>query len=184
MERLPLHLVGKPARAVRIAVGIGHIGLDIKDRRSIHQIRPRHMEHRAQLRVIRNALQPHGGEAQGVGPEGGSGGEHPHALVATQPGRAHGGGPVLPDRLMKAPDQPDMAEPLQPPHRLPAPVLGAEHHGGPQICHQPALPGYAEFAGERAADMGNGLDGGQIPAAHGVMAHTRAGRPVAPSMRG
>src|SRR5699024_4330496 len=100
-------------------------------------------------------LQLYGGEAQGVGPEGGAGGEDPQALVATQPGRPHRGGPALPHRLGELPDEPDVGELLQSPDGLRVPEFRFKDDTSPQTLHQAALPGDAELFGEVAVDAGD-----------------------------
>ena len=70
----------------------------------------------------------------GVGPEGGAGGEHPHAGVAPQARGAHRGGPAVPHRLGELPDQPDVAEPLQPPQGVGIAVLRLKDHDAALDC--------------------------------------------------
>ena len=91
-------------------------------------------------------------KADGIGPEGGAGGEDPQPGVSPQPGGPDRGGPVRPDRLGELPDQPDMGKALQPPQGVGVSELRLKDQLGPQGLHQPALPGNAEFFPELGFD--------------------------------
>ena len=138
-----------------MAVPIGEVGLDVQDGGAVHQVRAPDMEHRAQGVRVHNAVQPHGGEADGIGPEGGAAGEDPHPLIAPQPGRPDRGGPLRPLGLVKGPDQPDVGEALQPPQGVGIAVGLLKDHGGLQGVHQAALAGDAELGAEVAVDPGD-----------------------------
>ena len=113
----------------------------------------------AHLRAHLDAFQLHAGKAQGVGPEGGPGGEHAHAGIAAQTRRPNGGGPAVPHRAGELPHQPDVAEILQPAHGVGAAVFRGKDHLAPQAVHQPALPRDAELGGKGSVDVGNDLQG-------------------------
>ena len=149
------HGVGKAAGGLRVGVGVGDVGLDVVDGRAVHQVRPGHMEEGAVPAAKLHPHQAHGGQADGVGAEGGAGGKHPQPPVAAQAGRAHGGGPAVPDRPAELPEQPDMGEALQPADGLAAAELRLKDHGGAQGVHQPALARDAEFGGKVAVEPGN-----------------------------
>ena len=104
-----------------------------------------------------DAVQPHGGQADGIGPEGGTAGKHAYPLIAAQPGRPDSRGPIRPLGLMEGPDQPDVGEALQPPQGVRIAVGRLKDHGRLQRVHQTALPGDAEFGAEVAADPGDDL---------------------------
>ncbi len=53
--------VGKASGGIRMAVTVGNVGLDIEDRRAVHQIRPRDMQHGAKLRKLFHAQQADAG---------------------------------------------------------------------------------------------------------------------------
>ena len=161
----PGRLTGEAAGGVRVAVPVGEVGLDVQDGRPVHQVRAPDAEHRTEPVRVLDGLQLHRGQPDGIRPEGRTAGEHPHPLIAAQPGRPDGGGPLRPLGLMEYPDQPDVGEPLQPPEGVRVPVGLLKDHGGGEGVHQPALAGHAEFGAEIAADMGDGLHG--IGARHG-----------------
>ena len=73
---LPLRPIGKASRRFRTAVRQRQIGLDIVNRRSVHQIRARHQQNRPLLRRKGNFLQPHTGQSDGIGPERRPGSKH------------------------------------------------------------------------------------------------------------
>ena len=85
---------GEAPQGLRVAVCVGEVGLDVQNGGAVHEVGPRDDELGAVGGVEPDLLQLHGGEADGVGPEGGAGGKDPHALVAPQPGRPDGGGPA------------------------------------------------------------------------------------------
>ena len=51
-------LPGKALGGVRVAVGVGDIGLDIVDGGAVHQVGTAHDEHRPHVRALLNGLQP------------------------------------------------------------------------------------------------------------------------------
>ena len=65
-----LHTVPKSAPRLGMCIHIGQIGLDIVDRRSVHEINTRHHKHRAKRIVKAQFHKPHAGQPDGVGPEG------------------------------------------------------------------------------------------------------------------
>ena len=123
---------------------------------AVYQVCATDMEHRAQGVRVRDVVQPHRGEADGIGPEGGAAGKDSHPLIASQPGRPDCGGPFRPLGLVKGPDQPDVGESLQPPQGVRIAVGLLEHHGGLQRVHQTTLTRDAELGAEVAADAGDG----------------------------
>ena len=160
-------LAGKAFGSVRVTVGVGDIGLDVIDGGAVHQVSPAHQQDGAHLRAHLDAFQLHAGKAQGVGPEGGPGGEHAHAGIAAQTRRPNGGGPAVPHRAGELPHQPDVAEILQPAHGVGAAVFRGKDHLAPQAVHQPALARDAELGGEGGADMGDDLEGHFFGCRHG-----------------
>ena len=63
---------------------------------------------------------------------------------------------------MEGPDEPDVGKALQSPDGVGIAVGRRKDHLGLQGVHQAALPGHAEFCGEVAADVGNGMHGEEI----------------------
>ena len=98
-----------------MTVPLGQIGFYIKDRRTVHEIRPGNQKDLPVLRMFFDAQQPHRGQADGVGPEGRAAGEDSHPAVSPQTGRPHGRRPIFADGFRKFPDQPDMGKLFQPP---------------------------------------------------------------------
>ena len=72
---------------------------------------------------------------------------------------------MLPYRLGKLPDEPDVGEILQPPHRFRCPIVRGEDDLRGQLLHQAALPGNAELGGEVAVNVGDDVHGQLL---HGV----------------
>lgn len=148
--------LAKPPVASGVAVPVREVRLDVQDGGAVYQVCATDMEHRAQGVRVRDVVQPHRGEADGIGPEGGAAGKDSHPLIASQPGRPDCGGPFRPLGLVKGPDQPDVGESLQPPQGVRIAVGLLEHHGGLQRVHQTALTRDAELGAEVAADAGDG----------------------------
>ena len=159
LQRFPRRDSGEAPQGFRVAVGVGNVGLDVQNGRSVHQIGAQDPQHGAPVRRPLHSRQLYAGEGNGVGPEGRAGGEHAHPGVSAQPGRADGGGPVLPHRLVEDPHQPDVGKALQPPKGVLILKFGLKHNGGLQSVYQPALPGNAEFCGKIAVDAGDGPHG-------------------------
>ena len=141
-----------------MAVGIGQIGLDIQDRGAVHQVGAAYVQNGPQHGVRFDSLQPHGGQADRIGPKRRSRGKNAHASVAAQLGRPHRGRPVPSHALGKLPDQPEMAEPVQPAKRVGISIFRFEYHAGRQAVHQPALARNAEFGAKIAADARDNMD--------------------------
>ena len=91
----------------------------------------------------------------GLGRKGERVANTPMRVLPPSRGGPHRGGPALPHRLGELPDQPEVAEALQPPQGVGIAVLRLKDHRGPQGVHQPALPGNAELGGKVAADAGD-----------------------------
>ena len=106
IERLGVAPAVKAVDGLGVAVGVGQIRLDVIDRRAAHQIRTRHIQDRAVLRVEVGLYQPHARKPQRVRPEGRARGKDAHAGVAAQTRRTHGRRPAVAARLGKFPDQP------------------------------------------------------------------------------
>ena len=79
--------ISKAAGGFRLTVGIGDIGLDIKDGSSIHQIGTTHMEHGSIFCGMFHTQQFYAGKAQIIGAEWRPGGEDTHSGIAAQSGR-------------------------------------------------------------------------------------------------
>ena len=104
----PPRVGGEAAGGLRAAVGVGEIGLDVEDRRAVHQVGPGDEQRRALALELLRAQQPHAAQPQGVGAEGRARGEDPHAHIPAEPRRAYRGRPALPVGRGKMPDQPEV----------------------------------------------------------------------------
>ena len=152
-QLLHLHLTGEAFGRLRMAVGIGNIGLDVKNRRPVHEVCPCDVEHRpARISEI-NALEPHARQADGVRPERGARGEHAHAHIAAQSRRSHGRRPGSINVFGKLPDQPDVRVAVQPPHSLTAAEFRLKDDLGLQAFDDAALTWDAEFGGKITVDV-------------------------------
>ena len=142
----------------RMGVGVGEIGLDIKNRCSIHQIRTADTDHSASGCIPVDPRQFHGRQADGIGTEGGTGGEHTHTGIPAQLGRTDRGVPAAASVrcglsvFRKLPQEPQMRVFFQSPERIGIPVFRLEHdnrfHRG-----QSALSGNSEFSRKVVVDM-------------------------------
>ena len=108
-------------------------------------------------------LQPHGGQAQGVGAVGAACGEHTPPLVAAQARRAHGGPPAFARGILrrhrgKLPDQPEPVIALDAHKGVRVTVFRLKHNACRQLRHQPALARNPEFIGKIGMNMCNGMN--------------------------
>ena len=168
-QGMALGLAGKSLGGVRMTVRIGDVRLDVVDGRAVHQVCSPHEKHRADIRAVLDALQPHAGQAQRVGTEGRPGGKHAHAGVAAQPGRTHGGRPTVPHRAGELPHQPDVAEIFQPPQGIRIAVFRGKDDLAPQAVHQPALARNAELGGKSRMDVRDDFQGHSFWCLHGEL---------------
>ena len=152
---------------VRVAVGVGNVGLDVVDGGAVHQVGAPHDEDGADVRPVLDGFQLDAGQSQRIGPEGRAGGKYAHPGVAAEAGRPDGGGPAVPHRAGKLPHQPDVAKILEAAHGVGVAVFGGENDLAPQAVHQPALARDAELGGEGGADMGDDLEGHFFGCRHG-----------------
>ena len=152
---------------VRVAVGVGDVGLDVVDGGAVHQVGAPHDEDGADVRPVLDGFQLDAGQSQRIGPEGRAGGKYAHPGVAAEAGRPDGGGPAVPHRAGKLPHQPDVAEILEAAHGVGIAVFGGKNNLAPQAVHQPALARDAELGGEGGADMGDDLEGYFFGCRHG-----------------
>jgi len=140
-----------------MAVCIRKIRLNIEDGRSADQIGAPDVKHRPLRCVPLDARQRHGGQPQPVRPEGRPGGKHAHAGVAPQTGRPNSRRPVLPQRSVKLPDQPDVGKILQPPQGLRLAVGRFKDDAAGAVGHA-ALPWDAKFLRKGRFNAGDGCD--------------------------
>ena len=148
----------KTSCCFRMAVCIWDIWFYVKNRRTIQKVGPANGQYRSLRGIGFHFQQLYAGKPQRIGPERAAGGKHPHAGIAAQPRRAHGGAPVgaiLPGLHHggKLPHQPDIIIPVQPAHRIRAAELRFKHNACPQFLYQPALPRNAEFFREVRFNM-------------------------------
>ena len=140
----------KAAERLRMRVRVRKIRLDVENRRAVHQVRARDMQHRAVRRVGLHAVKPHRGQSDLVRAERRACRKHADALVAAQFGRAHSRGPALTHRGGKLPDQPQVRETLYAAQRIRVAVFRLEYNAR-RYVRQSTLPRNAEFGGEIAA---------------------------------
>ena len=159
LQRLQLQPVGESPGGLRVAVGVGKVGLDVQNRRAVHQICPRHTQHMPVLGMLLNSQKPHRGQPDGIWPEGRAGGKDADAAVSSQLWRAHGGGPGIAYGLGKLPDQPQMGKLLQPTQRKRVPVFRLEDNQRLQRIDQAALARDTKLGGKVCVDAGNDFDG-------------------------
>ena len=89
LEQIGVCPLGEALGGIRLAVAVGDIGLDVENRRPIHQVGAAHMQHRAVFFGVLRPNQPDAGEPQIVGAEGRACGKYAHADVAPQPWRPY-----------------------------------------------------------------------------------------------
>ena len=147
--------IRKAAGGIRVAVAVGNVGLDIKNRGAIHQIRAAHVQNRTEFPGLLHAQKTDAGQPQIVGAEGGAGGKDAHPGVPAQPGRAHGGRPALADSLGKLPDDPQVGKILNAPQGVGVAEFRLKDNGGAEGFYKPALPGDTEFGGKVAVHPGD-----------------------------
>ena len=162
-----LSLCREACGGVRVAVGVGDVGLDVVDGGAVHQVGAPHDEDGADVRPVLDGFQLDAGQSQRIGPEGRAGGKYAHPGVAAEAGRPDGRGPVVPHRAGKLPHQPDVAEILETAHGVGIAVFGGKNDLAPQAVHQPALARDAELGGKGGADMGDDLEGHFFGCRHG-----------------
>ena len=150
--------VREAAGGVRVAVAVGNVGLDVKNRCAIHQVCAAYVQNRAEFPGLLHAQKADAGQPQIVGAEGGAGGKDAHPGVPAQPRRAHGGRPALADSLGKLPDDPQMGKVLNAPQSVGIAEFRLEDDGGAKGLHKSALPRDAELGGKVTAHSGNDLN--------------------------
>ena len=143
-----LGLCREACGGVRVAVGVGDVGLDVVDGGAVHQVGAPHDEDGADVRPVLDGFQLDAGQSQRIG-------------------RPDGGGPAVPHRAGKLPHQPDVAEIFETAHGVGIAVFGGKNDLAPQAVHQPALARDAELGGEGGADMGDDLEGHFFGCRHG-----------------
>ena len=158
LQQKALCMGRKSAGGLRMAVCVGNVGLDVKDRCSVHQVGAPDMKHRSEFCRVLEPQELHAGKGQVVGPKGGAGGKNPHSGVSAQPGGTNGRGPGAAHRTGKLPDEPQMAVFFDPPQRVVISKLRLKYDGRLQFLHKATLTGYAEFCGKIAFHMGNRLN--------------------------
>ena len=152
-------VVDKAAACLGMGIGIGHIGLDIENGRSIHQVGSTHMQHRSLWALPFHALQLHRRQPQRIGTEGAARSKHAHTLIATQTRRAHHGavGSVLVG--MESPNEPQKIKRVDATQRIGIAIGGHEHNRSAQRFNNAALFGHAKLCGKGRMEMGYGLEG-------------------------
>ena len=140
-----------------MAIRKGQIGLDVQNGRAVHEIGSGHMEHRTVLGVQLHVQQLHGGQTDGIGAEGGTGGKDAHTGFAPQPGWQHRGRPTLPDGLGKDPQQPQVGIAFHAPQSVGIAVFRLKNNGRYHFLHQTALAGDSEFGCVVIVNRGDGL---------------------------
>ena len=147
-ERLCAAFAVKGVHSVRVAVGVGKIRLDIKDRRAVHQIGSGHAQHGSILRVQLHAGQADAGKSDGIGTERRTGRKYADARLSAELRREDGRRPALTHRPVKLPYEPDVRKALDPAQRVGIAVFRLKNDRGFQRRRKAALTRDAEFGGE------------------------------------
>src|SRR3712207_2451959 len=142
-----------------MAIGIGHIGLDVVDGRAIHEVGTEHIYNRCARGVEVDATDAHRREADGVRAERRARGPHAHAHVASQHGRPHrrARGSMLVGR--EAPYEPEEVELLEAAQCVGIAVARLEDYRAFEALYKAALLGDAELRAEGRAKGGYGGKG-------------------------
>lgn len=164
LKLVPRGALDPAARGVGMAVREGDVGLDVVDGRAVAQVRGEHVNLRAGVGQL-DAVELHAREAQRVRAEGAPRREHAAALGAAEARRAHRGRPCAGRSalvgsgavrgyvcrgaagrpVLECPDQPQMAELLEPRHRLRQRELGLEDDAPLQVGREKAVARDAEL---------------------------------------
>ena len=138
-----------------MAVGIGHIGLDVVDGGTIHEIGSQHMDDGTPMIVPVDMGDAHRRQSQRIRTERRTGSKYAHLLVAAQQRRPHhqtvGGMPVG----RKSPNQPEIIEPIHAPKRVCIAIGRLKHDFSLQFFHQSTLFGDAKLGCKRRSEDRN-----------------------------
>ena len=150
--------INKPRAGIRMCIGIGNIGLDVVNRRSVHQVGPEHMDDRSLRSVKFHLFYTYARKAKTVGTERRTRGKHPYPLVATQPRRTYRQ-PLLTPRasfivprsshLGKLPYQPQIVKGIEPMEGFCPTVFGGKDNPSGERRSEATLPRNAEFRRQR-----------------------------------
>ena len=132
-----------------MAIGIGHIRFDVVDGRAVHQIRTKHMEHRAARRVPRDMVETHRRQPEAIGPERTATGKDAHPHVAAKARRPHGEAGRRMAVGREAPHQPQIVKVLDATQGIGVAVGLLQNNLSPQFRHDAALLRNAELTAER-----------------------------------
>ena len=156
----------KAVGRIGMRIDTRQIGLDIIDRRSVHQISAGNDEDEAVAAVRHNAVQPDARQADRIRPKRGTRGEDAHADVAAQARGTYSGLPVIrffASRRMtvfgKAPDEPDMGEAVKAAEGFGNAIRRFKNNLRLQRRRQAALSRQAELRRKIIPDAGDDFHG-------------------------
>lgn len=149
LQLIPLAFIHKATAGLRMTVGIHHIGLDVINRSTVHQIGTLHMNYRTAATLPLHMRQTHRRQSDVVGTKRTAGGKDTHLLVAAQYRRTNhrtlGSMPVG----RKLPYQPQIVKTLYAPKRICVALFGLKDDLSLQLCHQSSLLGNTKLTLER-----------------------------------
>ena len=156
----------KTVGSFRMGIHARQIGLDIIDRRSVHQISAGNDEDEAVAAVRHDAVQPDARQADRIRPKRGTRREYAHTNVAAQARGTDSGLPVI--RFFaslrmtvfgKAPDEPDMGEAVEAAECLRNAIRRLKNNLRLQRRRQAALSRQAELRRKIIPDTGDDFHG-------------------------
>ena len=136
-------------------VGIRKVGLDVIDRRAVHQICARDDQNVTEAILMLHAFELHAGKADGVRPERRARRKNAHALVAAKARRAHRRRPCIAHGGRELPDKPQVRKTLDAAQRVGIAVLRLEDDLRAKRGDEAALARDAEFFRKVRVDSGN-----------------------------
>ena len=152
-QRMPPARVSKTAECIRVTIGVRHVGLDVEDRGSVHQIGSHDTDYRPLVRMQVYARDAHGRETEIIRTEGRAGGPHPYPFISAQNRRTNGRClPCIPV-FREFPYQPYIIETVQTPQRICIAEFGREYNAT-LSSSQSALARDSELTAERTVIMG------------------------------
>lgn len=158
LQRLPRPLIDETRASVRVSVGIGDVGLNIVDRRAIHQVSTKYVDDWRLTASEVYFVNAHTRKADGIGAERRTRGEDPNALVATKTWRTDGEASVIVAAVSrKLPDEPQVIKILQATHGLGMAIVMCKNNASWQCRCYTTLSRYAEFRRQRRTEKGNGI---------------------------
>ena len=152
-ERLPLMLIDKAGAGIGVSVGIGDVGFDIVDGRTIHEVGTEDVDDGSFGGSKLYFLDADARKPEVVGTEGRARGKHPYTLVAAKTRGADGEAPLCPSRRGRSgrefPDEPQVVEAVEATDGFFAAVFRSENDTARQSSGEATLSGNAELRRQR-----------------------------------